>query len=203
MIVIILASVFCLLSPTFGGFASVTRKVTEESRKISNAAELLNTASIETAELLGISQEEAKQQILEAITSKNGLDKNGELLSPSTAFCPRDSELFSKSRSSSSCSLHQFLPIHPAGFPHQRSKIPFPFDILARVISSPDCEDIIVNCMEKCPSCNKCEKFRTIDGRCNNLNGYLSGSSTCPRNWGSRNQAFRRLTDNNYQGKMN
>ena len=118
MIVNILLA-FCLLSPTFGRRASVTSKVTEESKKISNAAEVLNTASKETAELLGISEEEAKQQILEAITSKNGLDKNGQPFVQGTANCFQSQDPLRAAVSTSFC---QF--IRPA-FHIKDQKSPF------------------------------------------------------------------------------
>ena len=217
---------FGLLSPLNGKISSVIKKVTEESKQITIAAEVLNTASKQTAELLGISQlaakqqivgaintasketaeqldiseELAKKQIVEALSSKNGLDKKGELLSPSTAFCCSD-HLLSRFASTQTCSLQQFVPIHPAGFPHHGSqRIPFPF---CSGPSSPDCLGIFANCNEECPICNKCDKYRTIDGKCNNLSECdCNGVTSCPRNWGSRNQALRRLIENNYEGMV-
>merc|ERR1712142_31790 len=171
-----------LFTTVFG--ARVFQKVTEESKKNTNSFHTLNTASKETAELLGISEQEAKKQILEVLSSNDGLAKNGSLLAPTTAFCPREE---------SSCSLQRLIPIHPAGFPNKKFIHP------TSTSDSPDCEGFLEDCYPKCPNCDKCNKFRTIDGTCNNLG---TDTEPCQALWGSRNQALRRLVQNNYDDEL-
>ena len=185
------AVLFCVgfFSTTFS--AKIFQKVTEESKSITKSYQALQEASKETADLLGISETEAKKQILEALESQDGLASNGSLLSPTTAFCPIKEENVFQTDDSSVCCLQRLIPIHQAGFPNEKFVRP------SQSVDSPDCEEILDNCCPKCPECNKCDKFRTIDGTCNNL-----GQGSCLHAlWGSRNQAFKRLAPNNYDGK--
>lgn len=177
-----------------------TSKVTEKSVSMIKSQRALNEVVQQTAKKLEIPQKEAQLRVKALFESDDCLSSSNELI-PEIANCFDTERISSADRDSTGpsfmrkmnpinvCPIQQVIPAGSAGFPSGGPRLKGVPGFIQH-----KCFGFVVDCLEPKIYCNKCARYRTIDGTCNNLNTNV--------HWGSINRAFKRYYPSNYDDNL-